>query len=325
MMNKENSIHPIPWIHVAVGVIRNAQGDILLTRRPDHVHQGGLWEFPGGKCEAGESAQQALARELEEELGIVVQQARPLMRIDHTYPDGQRVLLDVWQVEHWEGHAWGREKQHLEWCAVKNLKDRAFPAANNPIITAVRLPSLYLITPEPASWKDKKFFYQLEACLDQAISLVQLRAKHLADKEYCYCAEKALTLCDRHAAKLMVNATVEIALSVGAPGLHLTSERARLYHERPLGGLWDISTSCHSFAEIQHAHLIHADFIVLSPVRATPSHPDTPPLGWHKFFHLTEQSHCPVFALGGMTKEDLPKAWAHGGQGIASIRSLWGC
>ena len=311
-------------IHVVAGVIENTQGEILLTRRPDHVHQGGLWEFPGGKCEQGESIEQALVRELKEELDIDVQQARPLIRIDHTYPDQRRVLLDVWRVEHWAGQPWGREQQRMEWCAMKALQDRAFPSANLPILSALRLPSFYLITPEPSSWRDKKFFYQLEACLDQQISLIQLRAKHLTDKEYCYYAEKALTLCDRHGATLMVNTTVEIALSVGASGLHLTCERAQCYTERPLEKSWNISTSCHSLAEIQHAHRLQVDFIVLSPVKMTPSHIETPPLGWHQFFHLTEQSDCPVFALGGMNKQDVVKAWAHGGQGIAAIRSLWG-
>jgi 8-oxo-dGTP diphosphatase len=309
-------------IHVVAGVISNQQGNILLARRPDHLHQGGLWEFPGGKCEAGETAEPALVRELQEELGIAVQQARPLIRIYHTYPE-KSIVLDVWQVERWHGQPWGREQQPLQWCHPNSLKENEFPVANYPIITAVQLPSLYLITPEPCSRNDKHFFYHLEAGLDKNISLVQLRAKYLSDQEYCYCAEKALTLCERYTARLLVNATPEMAVAVGVHGVHLTSERLWAYSTRPLPADLYIATSCHSAKEMQQANLINVDFMTISPVKATASHPDAQPLGWHEFFKLTEQANCPVFALGGMTTKDVPTAWAHGGQGIAAIRALW--
>ena len=77
-------------LHVVVGVIYNMQGEILLARRPLQVEQGGLWEFPGGKCEKNETVEQALARELQEELGIVVEQARPFIRVYHTYPQKKK-------------------------------------------------------------------------------------------------------------------------------------------------------------------------------------------------------------------------------------------
>lgn len=310
-------------LHVVAGVVCNSKGEILLARRPEHSHQGGLWEFPGGKREEQESVKQALARELQEELGIIVQPARPLIRITHAYPD-KKILLEVWQVEQWQGQVWGREGQPVQWCSPNNLKNFTFPAANLPIITAVQLPSLYLITPEPSSSTDPKFFYQLEACLDQGISLVQLRAKNLSERDYCYAAERALTLCERYAARLLVNATPAIALSVGTPGVHLTSERLQNYVERPLSSeLW-VAAACHSLEDIEKANFIGVDFIVLSPVHATASHPEVQPLGWFKFFQLTESANCPVFALGGMERAEVSKAWAHGAQGIAAIRGLWG-
>lgn len=309
-------------IHVVVGVIYNTQGDLLLSRRPDHLHQGGLWEFPGGKCEPNETIEQALARELAEELGLVVQQARPLIRVHHAYPK-QQVLLDVWQVEKWHGTPWGREQQLWTWCPADELKNQPFPAANYPIITAVQLPSWYLITPEPRSSNDKKFFYQLERSLDTPLTLLQLRAKSLAEKEYCYCAEKVLTLSHRYAAQVLVNATPEIARSVGAHGVHLTSERLMSYSERPLTDKLWVAASAHTFEEVQQANLISTDFIVLSPVKMTASHPDATSLGWQQFFQLTELANGPVFALGGMNRQQVSIAWAHGGQGIAGIRGLW--
>jgi 8-oxo-dGTP diphosphatase len=311
--------------HVVLCIIYNAQSEILLARRPDHTHQGGLWEFPGGKCQIGEPAEQALKREIQEEIGIIIQQARPLIRVIHAYPD-KKILLDVWHVEQWHGQARGREDQAIKWCPPNQLKNFKMPAANAPIISALQLPTKYLITPDPESLTDKKFYYRLEACLDRGITLVQLRAKFLSklsEREYCYCAEKALTLCDRHRAQLLINATPEIALTVGTHGVHLNSQRLLAYKERPLGAnLW-VAASCHTPEQIQQAKQINADFIVLSPVRSTATHPDAQPLGWNKFFQLTEQAPCPVFALGGMRAQDIPIAWAHGAQGIAAIRALW--
>ncbi|HIF54036.1 MAG TPA: NUDIX domain-containing protein, partial [Methylococcaceae bacterium] len=84
-------------LHVAVGVVKNATGHILIALRHDTAHQGGLWEFPGGKVEAGESVEQALSRELKEELNISVQKMMPLIKVRHQYSD-LKVLLDVWTV-----------------------------------------------------------------------------------------------------------------------------------------------------------------------------------------------------------------------------------
>lgn len=124
-------------VHVAVGIVADAAGAVLITRRPDHVHQGGLWEFPGGKVEAAESVETALQRELHEELGIVVQTAEPWLQIRHAYPD-KTVLLDVWRVTAWRGEPHGREGQPLRWASAMELADFVFPAADEAIIARLR-------------------------------------------------------------------------------------------------------------------------------------------------------------------------------------------
>src|SRR5476649_3025202 len=134
-------------VHVAAAVIRGVDGRILLARRADTQHQGGLWEFPGGKVEADESVATALSRELQEELGIQVTAARPLIKIQHDYPDKQ-VLLDVWEVSAFTGDAQGLEGQPLKWVSARELANYDFPEANKPIVAAARLPSEYMITPE---------------------------------------------------------------------------------------------------------------------------------------------------------------------------------
>jgi len=308
-------------LHVVAGVVYNAKNEILIARRLDHSDQGGLWEFPGGKVKKGESAEHALVREFKEEIGIDIQKARPLIRITHEYTH-KKILLDVWQVEKWQGQAQGLEGQVIEWCVVDKLLNKKFPTANYPIIKAIRLPERYLITAEPEKWHDKKFFYHLAACLDTGISLIQLRAKQLSQRDYCYCAEKILKLCQSYHADLLVNSTPEIALSVGAQGVHLNSQRLTACALRPLPNHLIVSASCHFIEEIQQANAIQTDFIVLSPIKATRSHPRAKPLGWLKFFELSTLARCPVFALGGMKVNDLEMAWAHGGQGIAGIRRI---
>ena len=124
-------------VHVAVGVISDGGANILIAKRAQHLHQGGLWEFPGGKVEAGETVEQALRRELLEELAIEVTAQQPLLVIEHDYPD-KAVFLDVWWVSAFSGEPQAREGQPLRWAAAASLDEFEFPAANAPIIAAVR-------------------------------------------------------------------------------------------------------------------------------------------------------------------------------------------
>lgn len=124
-------------VHVAVGVILDEQRNVLIARRADDAHQGGLWEFPGGKVECGEKLESALARELREELGILIGRTSPLLQVRHDYGD-KAVLLDVHVVWDFEGEARGVERQPLRWVAASELAAFTFPAANEPIVGAVR-------------------------------------------------------------------------------------------------------------------------------------------------------------------------------------------
>lgn len=308
-------------IHVAAAVVRCADGLVLIAKRPLDKHQGGLWEFAGGKVEAGEAVETALARELLEELGIGVTAARPLIQVRHDYPD-KHVLLDVWEVSAFSGEPHGAEGQPLAWVAPARLSDYAFPAANRPIVAAARLPDRYLITPDDAS--PRELLDGLARALDAGIRLLQLRAPSLSDADYRALATDALALCAGRA-QLMLKGPLEWASGFPAAGWQLTAEQLRRHagQARPLpAGQW-LAASCHDAEELAMATALGVDFVTLSPVLATPTHPEACPLGWPRVTELLQGFNQPAFVLGGMTPAHLPDAWRAGAQGVAAIRALW--
>jgi len=312
---------PHPPIHVAVALIENARGEFLLARRPEHVHQGGLWEFPGGKVEPGEDIRVALDRELHEELGITAKHARPLLRVRHDYPD-KSVLLDVWRVTAIHGTPHGREGQPVIWVAPGELRNYQFPQANASIVAAALLPSVYLITGEPEAGT-AEFLQRLERAVSAGVRLVQLRAKSLDAARYRVLAQDALHVCRAYGAQLMLNSEPQLAAELNADGVHLSGARLATLHERPLPRAQWVAASVHSLDQLRQAQLIGVDFVVASPVLPTRSHPGAVPLGWGGLRVLTESAVVPVFALGGMTAEHVSRAYEHGAQGVAVVSAIW--
>jgi 8-oxo-dGTP diphosphatase len=123
-------------VHVAVGVVLNSHNEVLIALRAKQAHQGGLWEFPGGKVEADETIQQALVRELKEELNIIADCFKPLVVIEHDYGD-KTVRLDVWLVTRFDGVPVGCEGQQVTWSTIDELTRYEFPAANKKIIEKI--------------------------------------------------------------------------------------------------------------------------------------------------------------------------------------------
>lgn len=308
-------------IHVAVGVVTDGQGRVLIAKRPEHAHQGGLWEFPGGKVEAGESLLTALDRELFEELDIQVLATEPVIEIIHDYGD-KVVRLDVHRVSRFSGEPRGKEGQPLLWVRCDDLPGYDFPAANAPILQALSLPDTLCITGSFAS--EEVFIERLKSALGKGLSLVQLRAHELSDEQYLVLAQKSLDLCDQAGARLLLNRRClpeSLRERVSAHGLHLDNTSLANLAEKPEAGL--VGASCHSLEDLQRATALGLDYATLSPVAATASHPQAAPMGWARFAELVRQAKLPVYALGGMKQEDLGKAKASGAQGIAAIRAFW--
>lgn len=312
--------------HIAVAVIVNKNNEVCISLRHKNAHQGGLWEFPGGKVEQDETIKQALNREIKEELGLEIKQSRPLITINHNYPD-KAVCLHVHKVMMYQGEAVGLEGQQVKWLPVSLLSAADFPAANLAIIKAVQLPDKYLITGKFSD--SENFIYKLKNALNSGIKLIQLRLKENSMKDagqVQFLLEQTATLCRQAEASLMLNLSADYLDSVNLSqiefaGFHADSKTLNALTQRPMGLLF--SASCHNIEELLHAHKLKADFVVLSPVQKTASHPDMQAMGWQPFSNLIENIPVPVYALGGVSENDLETAWQHGAQGIAAISALW--
>ena len=121
-------------VHVVAAVIFGSdKRQILIARRPKHLHQGGLWEFPGGKIEPEETPQHALVRELREEIDITITKFERLLEVSHAYKD-KSVLLDFWAIYRFEGKPHGLEGQEVRWVKIEDVGDYEFPDANKPVL-----------------------------------------------------------------------------------------------------------------------------------------------------------------------------------------------
>jgi len=314
------STAPNSPVHVAVGLLLDCDR-VFVTRRAADAHQGGKWEFPGGKCNPGEPVLVALRRELHEELGIEVESAIPWMQVRHAYSD-RDVLLDVWRITAWRGDPHGREGQEAHWCSVNDLPALDFPEADLPILRRLWLPPLYLIS-DAARFGKEAFLGMLERALKAGARLIQLREPSMPQPEFRVYAMAVATLCHRHDARLLLNADPATVEDCGADGVHLNSRRLMALDRRPLGNTFFVAASCHNREELGQAAHLGADFAVLSPVAATASHPDVAPLGWDKFHALCGSALLPIYALGGMHPADLGLARTTGACGIATVSGIW--
>ncbi|HEY0504974.1 MAG TPA: Nudix family hydrolase [Lysobacter sp.] len=307
-------------VDVVAGVIRDARGRVLLARRTEGRDLAGLWEFPGGKHEPGESAEAALARELHEELGIEVEIGAPLISVPQAYPD-KRLRLDVRTIAHWRGHARGLEGQALVWVPPQKLASYAMPPADRPVVAALLQPPHYLVTPAPGD-DDAAWLAALDRALSTGVRRIHLRAPGLPAARWRTLVARASHLCREAGAEALVNADASLALEFGL-GLHLPASRLHALRERPVPAGLPLAASCHGVDDLRAAQALGCDFAVLGTVRPTPSHPGVVGIGWEGFAAMRESVSLPLYAIGGLGPDDVEEARQHGAQGIAAIRSLW--
>jgi 8-oxo-dGTP diphosphatase len=310
----------LPRIQVVAAVLRDNAGRVLIAERPAGKPLVGFWEFPGGKLEAGEAPFDALRRELHEELGIRVRHAYRLLRFSHHYPE-REVELDVWRVTAWEGEAASQEGQRLEWVLPEELRDWQLLPADEPIVAALKLPPLMLVTPDPDH--EPVFLEKLQRSLKAGVDLVQLRAPDMEAERFDNLALAVFELCREHGARLILNTSPEQARMLHADGLHLSQRRSRRLDPKGWDGSLRLGISCHSAAELRSALEYAPDYLCLGPVQESATHPGATPLGWPAFAAMVSTTTVPVYAIGGLGPKDLETARSHGAHGIAAIRSLW--
>ena len=315
-------------LSVAVGIIRNGKNQVLLSRRSSAKEHANLWEFPGGKVESNETVNEALARELLEEVDLTIEVTKPLIKVRHEY-ERYTVLLDVWSVDLWRSDLlinngkFGKEGQEIAWVDIEDIGLYEFPSANKAIIRRLQLPDFYLICPAPDP-KDECYLKKFNACLAAGVRLFQLRFgderhydKHRKLIEDLFC------LCKKADAKLLLNTSPAYASKIGVHGVHLNSTRLMRVGQPWPDHDFMVAASCHNKDELEHAINLRADFVVLSPLRRTMSYPNKKPLGWRVFNQLVKSSSIPVYALGGMCSADITKSIQQGGQGIAVMGGVW--
>lgn len=306
-------------IDVAVGlIIKNGQA--LLAKRAEHQHQGGRFEFPGGKVETNELVTDALARELHEELGIHIHTPQFVQRLAYRYPE-KTVRLHVYRIESFDGEPIGREGQPLYWINLEQLFELNFPDANRPIVRAAQLPRRYSITsnlmmPE----HDAIPAWLAEQVLEKETDAwVYVRLPDVSPEIYEDALQKLAML--RPDLNLIAAWDAPASLNCFIRGRHLP--HASLLAQTHLvrhseRDYW--FAACHDEQSIKHAEHLGVDAITLSPIFMTPTHPDQKTLGWEGFAQLAQLSNVPVYALGGMQVKDLHDAYANGGFGVAGIR-----
>jgi len=308
-------------VHVVAGVIRDARGRILLARRTEGRDLSGLWEFPGGKVEPGEAPEAALARELREELGIEAAIGAPLIDVPQRYPH-KRLRLDVRDIASWSGTPRGLDGQALAWVPPHKLVDYPMPPADRPVVAALLQPDACLVTPTPGA-DDAMWLQGLRASIEAGVRRVQLRAPGLDAARWRSLVANAAALCRDSEVEVLLNSDAELAREHDL-GLHLRADQLPAFDAGMRIPGRALAASCHDAHDLRLAAALGCDFVVLGAVLPTASHPGIAGMGWDGFATLREDSDLPIYAIGGLVRDDIAIARAHGAQGIAAIRGLWG-
>lgn len=319
---------PKPFIDVAVGVILRADGRVLLGQRPEDKAWPGWWELPGGKIEPGESVQQALVRELDEELGIKVTESTPWVTYVHEYPK-TIVRLAFCKVTGWEGEPRGMENQALAWTHPQQpLEVGPVLPATEPPLRWLTFPDRYLVSNIGSATQLEPWLERLDAALAKGVGLIQFREpqwqarahQNDTERQQLEAAFKTVLARCRHAgARCLVNAVHPESWWTRADGVHLRGTDVLLRRAVPPRPAL-VAASVHNEEERQAASDMKVDFMVMGHVLPTASHPDTPAMGWQRFMALAQGAGCPVYAIGGQSGETLDDATQHGAHGIAFMR-----
>lgn len=324
-------------MRVVVAVCRNELGEILLAQRAAKAHLGGTWEFPGGKVEVGESDVAALARELQEEIGLDLPRSaaalfQPMLTRQFNYPDRSLTIVAYTLALNAAQCALlqGREGQELRWEKPEAIALLPTPAANAPLIAALSWPSCWHITPNIAfnDAVSERFVldWVAERCVLSEVSHgLVLRLPQWPIAAYVVLAKRALALTEAVGLPLVLHGDVRACAEIDAFGFHASAVQALQWQQQglrkadvlPTG--YCLAVATHDADELALAQAVAADWAWLSPVSPTPSHPDVASLGWAAWAALAQATTLPVYALGGLSQSQVAQARGYGGVGVAGI------
>jgi 8-oxo-dGTP diphosphatase len=301
---------------VAAAVIERP-GEFLLAQRPAGKPYPGYWEFPGGKIEAGEDARAALVRELREELGIEVREATPWITRIYAYTHAT-VRLHFFRVGRWDGEPQPLEDQAIAWQRVGSPDVSPMLPANAPVLAALALPPVMVISNATALGIDPWIEKLTARVIDERL-LVQIREKEMSHQRLQHLVSRSLARVEPFGSRVVVNSDCGSFPQAG--GVHLTSRALMEAQGRPVAAL--AGASCHDDAQLEQAARLGLDYVVLGPVKPTPSHPGAAGLGWPRFEELARGRPMPVYAIGGLSRGDLPEARRRGAHGVALLSAAF--
>lgn len=318
---------PRKTVEVAAAVMVREDGCYLLGQRGAGSFYPGYWEFPGGKVEPNEQPHQALIRELHEELNIAADAPEPWLVREHSYEHAY-VRLHFYRVRRWRGRIVPKVHAALHWQDPHAAAPEPMLPANGPILRALTLPAQIGITHTAAYGTDGQL-ERIRAALVRGSLHIHLREPALPLPELRAFATAVRALAPAPHARVLLHVRPDqtpaqaaaLAAELALDGVHLPAAALASTDERP-NTPW-CSAAAHTRDDLRRAATLGCDYAFLSPVLATASHPHTTPLGWGGFAALAAGFPMPVYALGGLTATDLPRARAAGAHGIAAIRSAW--
>ena len=302
---------------VAAAVIERPDGTFLLAQRPAGKPYPGYWEFPGGKIEAGEDPRAALTRELREELGIEVREATPWITRVYAYTHAT-VRLHFLRVTAWDGEPQPLEDQDIKWQRVEAPDVAPMLPANAPVLAALALPAVMVISNAAAEGIDEWIGRLSKRAFSEKM-LIQVREKGMERQKLQHLLSRALVRAAPFSSRVVVNS--DCGTLPQCDGVHLTSKALMGASTRPAGSL--VGASCHDERELEQAGKLGLDYAVVGPVKATASHPGAVPMGWDRFEPLARDRTMPIYAIGGLTRADLPEARRRGAHGVALLSAAF--
>lgn len=296
---------------VAAGILINSKNEVLISQRLTSQPWPGYWEFPGGKVEGNESIDQCLSRELLEEISI-----NPLSYSEwitrEFFQDNRVIKITFFKITRWTGEIQKKEVNDYRWINVENINSwpKKILPKNIYVLKSLALPPYYLIT---NFFEDEK---SIKKTINSKDIWIQYREPLLSIDKLYYFYEFLKKKC---ASKILINSRHKDLIKNN--GIHYTS--TDLNNVKKLDKNIVNGASVHSLDELKLANKLGFDFVVLSQIKKTLSHPEREGIGWRKFREIANHSDVPVYALGGLNMSDLADAQKNGAVGISSQREGW--